>query len=113
MLIIGGGSSAIDLVEHLSKSVIRLTWSQHKHADERPEEYEHRKSLLPSNAILQEDVKRFTKTGAEFMDGTHETFSVVFYATGSVWHSFYYFYYLLRIEFIYCKISVFDFRLSL
>lgn len=80
----GGGSSAKDLVEHLSKTAIRLTWSQHRPAGETPEEYEHRKSLLPSNATLQEDVKRFTKTGAEFMDGTHEMFSVVFYATGSI-----------------------------
>lgn len=88
MLIIGGGSSADDLVEHLSKTATRLTWSQHKHAGETPEEYEHRKSLLPSNATLQDDVKRFTKTGAEFMDGTHGTFSVVFYATGSVWFRF-------------------------
>lgn len=27
-------------------------------------------------------MKRFTKTGAEFNDGTEQTFSVIFYATG-------------------------------
>lgn len=84
-MIIGGGSSAKDLVEHLSKTATKLTWSQHKHADETSEQYEKRKSLLPTNATLQGDVKRFTETGAEFMDGTHETFSVVFFATGRFW----------------------------
>lgn len=34
------------------------------------------------NVTYKGEVKRFTKTGAEFVDGSEETFTVVFYATG-------------------------------
>lgn len=34
------------------------------------------------NVTYKPEVKRFTKTGAEFVDGTDESFTVIFYATG-------------------------------
>lgn len=84
MLVIGAGPSGMDLVSHLSKTAERVTFSQHKRPNETKEERERRQSLLPTKATLQDNVKRFTETGAEFIDGTHQTFTVVFYATGKL-----------------------------
>lgn len=72
----------MDLVAHLSKTANRITFSQHKRPNETKEEREQRQSLLPPNAVLQDNVKNFTATGAEFIDGTHQTFSAVILATG-------------------------------
>lgn len=82
VLVIGGGPSGIDLVSHLSKTASRITFSQHKRSDESKESFEKRQLLLPENVTLQENVKRFTSTGVEFIDGSHQTFEVVFFATG-------------------------------
>lgn len=38
--------------------------------------------MAPANVTLQENVKRLTETGAEFIDGTHQTFSTIVYGTG-------------------------------
>lgn len=75
VLIVGGGPSGIDMVNQLSNTAIRVTLSQRKHLNS---------SEFPSNVILQEEVVRFTPTGAEFIDGTHQTFSVVILATGNI-----------------------------
>lgn len=83
VLVIGGGPSGLDLMAHISKTAERLTWSQNKRPQETKEAFEKRKDLLPPKVTLQENVKRFTATGAEFLDGTHETFTVVFFATGN------------------------------
>lgn len=80
---IGGGPSGIDLVEHLSKTTNRLTFSQHIKPNETAEERKQRASLFSSKVTLQENVKRFTPTGAEFIDGSQQTFDVVFFATGN------------------------------
>lgn len=82
VLVIGGGPSGMDLVAAISKTAKRVTFSQHKRPNESPETLQRRKSMAPQNVTLQENVNRFTDTGAEFVDGTHQTFSVVFYATG-------------------------------
>lgn len=73
----------MDLVAQLSTRANRITFSQHKRRDETEETREKRQSLLPSKAILQDNVRRFTPTGAEFIDGTHQTFTTVFFATGA------------------------------
>lgn len=83
VLVIGAGPSGMDLVSHLSKTANRITFSQHKHPHETKEAREKRERLLPPKTTLQDNVKRFTATGAEFIDGTHQTFTVVFYATGT------------------------------
>lgn len=96
-LVIGAGPSGVDLVAHLSKTACRVTFSQHKVANETKEAREKRESILPPNTKLQDDVKRFTKTGAEFMDGTHQTFDAVIYATGACLKNFYLRQFLIRI----------------
>ncbi|XP_031638724.1 senecionine N-oxygenase-like [Contarinia nasturtii] len=82
VLVIGLGPSGMDITGQLSKVATRITFSQFKRPNETKEEREHRKSLLPPKTTLQDDVKRFTTNGAEFIDGTHETFSAVIFATG-------------------------------
>lgn len=47
------------------------------------EQRKKRESILPPNTELQDDVKHFTPTGAVFIDGSHQTFDVVIYATGN------------------------------
>lgn len=84
---VGGGPSGIDLVDHLSKTANRITFSQHKKPNETAEERKQRQSLFSSKVTLQDNVKRFTPTGAEFIDGSHQTFNVVFYATGTYYKS--------------------------
>lgn len=80
---IGAGPSGIDLIAQLSKVTNRITFSQHKRPNETKVDREKRESLLPPGTVLQDNVKRFTPTGAEFIDGTHQTFTVVFFATGT------------------------------
>lgn len=82
VLVVGSGPSAMDLVAAISTSAKRVTSSQHKKPNETPEEFAKRKAMAPSNVTLQANVKRFTETGAEFLDGTHETFSIIVYGTG-------------------------------
>lgn len=62
---------------HLGKTANKVTFSQHKVANETADEREKREKVLPSNTKLQDDVKRFTPTGVEFVDGKHQTFDVV------------------------------------
>lgn len=82
VLVIGGGSSGIDIVAHLGKTANKVTFSQHKIPHETKEEREKREGQMPSNCKSQEDVKRLTSTGAEFIDGSHQSFDVIIYATG-------------------------------
>lgn len=79
---VGGGPSGIDIVDHLSKTVNRLTFSQHKRPNETAEERKQRQSLFSSKVTLQDNVKRFTPNGAEFIDGSEQAFDFVFFATG-------------------------------
>lgn len=83
ILVIGGGVSGRDLVIHLSKTANRVTFSQHKVPNETAEERKQRASWLSPNVILQDDVKRFTPTGTEFIDGSQQTFDIVFFTTGN------------------------------
>lgn len=82
VLVIGLGPSGMDITAQLSKVANRITFSQYKRPNETKEEREKRQNLLPPKTTLQDDVKRFTPNGAEFIDGTNETFSVVIFATG-------------------------------
>lgn len=74
MLIIGGGPSGRDLAYQTAEKAERVTLSHHRKPE--PE------SVFPSNAVQKPDVKKLTETGAEFVDGTHQTFSVIIYCTG-------------------------------
>ncbi|XP_031636053.1 dimethylaniline monooxygenase [N-oxide-forming] 3-like, partial [Contarinia nasturtii] len=82
VLVIGPGPSGKDLVAQLAKFTKRVAFSRHKIVNETDEDRKKRQSLYSPNVILKDDVTRFTSTGAEFIDGSHETFDVVFFATG-------------------------------
>ncbi|XP_055306207.1 senecionine N-oxygenase-like isoform X2 [Sitodiplosis mosellana] len=82
VLLIGSGASGLDMVNHLSKTAQRITFSQNKRQNETKEEHEKRQRSLPRNVLLQDNVKSLTPTGAEFIDGSHQNFSVVIFATG-------------------------------
>lgn len=61
----------------------RITWSQRNISNISKKVLENRKNLILPNGSIQGDVKRFTVTGAEFSDESHETFSVIIFATGN------------------------------
>lgn len=83
ILVIGAKDSGTDVVNMCSNKAEQITWSQHKRPNESMEAFELRKRSLPPKVTLKGDVKRFTITGAEFSDHSHEMFSVVIYATGN------------------------------
>lgn len=74
MLVIGGGASARDLAYQIAETATRVTLSLHRKPE--PE------SVFPSNGVQKPDIKKMTETGAEFVDGTHQTFSVIIHCTG-------------------------------
>lgn len=56
----------------LSQTANHVTWSRRATVTDFPYK----------NVTYKGEVKRFTKTGVEFADGSEETFTVIFYATG-------------------------------
>lgn len=70
-------------MRHLSKTANRITSSQRKRINETEEERAFHRRLLPPEVTLQDDVKRFTPNGAEFIDGSCEDFDAVIFATGN------------------------------
>lgn len=64
----------MDLTNEISKHANRVTLSHHLKTD----------PLTPfqPNVNLRSDVVRLTETGAEFTDGTHQAYTVIFYCTG-------------------------------
>lgn len=74
VLVIGAGPSGMDLAYEISKLAQRVTLSHH-----------HRKDPLtqfPDNVDLRPDVRRLTRTGAVFADGSQQDYTVIFYCTG-------------------------------
>lgn len=65
----------------LSNIAERVTLSQKKQLNDIEGAHEKRQSL-PAKTTLRGEVKRFTADGAEFIDGTQETFDAIIYATG-------------------------------
>lgn len=84
VLVIGAGSSGLDATVQLAETAKSVTLSRHKIPDETPEAREHRLSVWPPTVIQKEDVARFTPTGAEFVDGSNQTFDTIIFATGIV-----------------------------
>lgn len=82
VLVIGASSSGLDLANHLSQVAKSVTLSQNKPPHQTKEAREKRKKSLPAGTILKDNVKRFTADGAEFIDGTTQSFTVVIFATG-------------------------------
>lgn len=78
VLVIGGGPSGLDITKEIGKVASRVVWSNHI-----VEKVGKKINLnLPENALEKPDVLRFTVDGAEFVDGSFEEFSIIFYATG-------------------------------
>lgn len=82
MLIIGAFASGLDITVHLSSVAKSVTLSQNKPKNETQEDFVKRQNSFPEGTILKNIVKRFFSNGAEFVDGTRDTFTAVIYATG-------------------------------
>lgn len=78
VLVVGAGPSGIDIAADVSKVASKVLWSHHMEKTFGAKV----KIKLPETALEKSDVKKFTATGAEFVDGTFEEFSTVIYATG-------------------------------
>lgn len=80
---IGLGPSAIDVVMMLTNAKVKsVSLSQRKSlANVTEDELNKLKNALP-NVIFRDQIRRFTADGAEFADGTHQTFTSIIYATG-------------------------------
>lgn len=74
VLVIGAGPSGMDLTNEISKVAEAVTLSHH--LKEPP------KTLFKPNVNQKPDVMRLTRNGAQFVDGSTQDFSVVFYCTG-------------------------------
>lgn len=84
MLIIGAGTSGIDLLIHLIKVASSVTLSRKEKFNETDEMRQKYLSALPPKTILKGVVRRFTAEGAEFIDGSHRSFTTIIYATGGI-----------------------------
>ncbi|XP_031629912.1 senecionine N-oxygenase-like isoform X2 [Contarinia nasturtii] len=78
VLVIGSGNSGMDIVLQLSKTANRVTWSRRKPKE--PTEEERR--VYGDTVTFKNDVERLISNGVEFMDGTHQNFTVIICATG-------------------------------
>lgn len=81
----GAGPSGIDIVFAVSQTAKSVTFSHHKknlNLYRKDDGSGVRKTIFPDNVTIQNDIKRLTEDGVEFIDGTHKTFSVIFYCTG-------------------------------
>lgn len=104
MQIIGSGSSATDLMQQISETARSLTYCTRRGPNESKASFELRKSGVPKSVDIKGEIKRFSKTGAEFDDGTSKIFSVVLFATGDGLNGFEKIFYFLKIvTFFYCR----------
>lgn len=74
VLVIGAGPSGMDLAYEISRLAVRVTLSHHHKTDPRTQ--------FPANVDLKPDVVALTETGAQFADGSHQEYSVIFFCTG-------------------------------
>lgn len=75
VLLVGAGSSGLDLAVHLSNVTSKLVHSHH---------LVYNQPNLPISYIKKPDIMTFTPTGAVFQDGSYEEFDEVIFATGKV-----------------------------
>lgn len=73
-MVIGGGPSALDIAYEISKVAERVTLSHH--LKQKP------KTIFPNNLSQVPDVKQFTENGAQFTDGSTDTFNAIVFCTG-------------------------------
>lgn len=84
---IGIGPSGVDLAMMLSNVAKRTTLSRKKPQNQIDELRKKFETSL-SNVIFKDEIKRLTEDGAEFMDGSRQSFSTIIYATGEYFCSF-------------------------
>lgn len=73
VLLVGAGSSGLDLSVHLSNITSKLVHSHH---------LVYNQPNLPNTYIKKPDIMMFTPNGAVFQDGSYEEFDEVIFATG-------------------------------
>lgn len=83
VLLIGMAASGLDLMLQLQNVANRITISRKKpmHLTE-DAPLEQQQPVLPPKTVLKDSVKRFTSDGAEFIDGSWQSFTTIIYATG-------------------------------
>lgn len=64
----------MDLANEVAKVAERVSLSHHQNPGP--------KTMLPSNVDMRPDVVRLTETGAVFVDGSEQAYSVILYCTG-------------------------------
>lgn len=64
----------MDLAYEISKQAKRVTLSHHQHPEP--------KTIFPANVDMRPDIKCLTENGAQFTDGSEQTYTVIFYCTG-------------------------------
>lgn len=73
VLTIGAGPSGVDISQEVARVATQVFWSNHLVPP---------KTIPADNLIQKADVLRLTRDGAEFTDGTCETFDEIIYCTG-------------------------------
>lgn len=73
-MVVGAGPSGMDLANEISRHAEKVYLSHH--LPEKP------KTKFRENVFQKPDIKKITENGVEFVDGTQEDFSVIFYCTG-------------------------------
>lgn len=74
VLVIGAGPSGMDIANEISKFVKQVTISHHLN--------EPLKTKFRDNLDQKPDVRRLTRNGVEFVDGSKREYSVILYCTG-------------------------------
>lgn len=80
---IGGGPSGRDIAGHVAKRAKRVTISRRIRGDETVDDLRKLQGF-GSKVTIKGEVKRLTKNGAVFKDGTHDNFNAIIYATGII-----------------------------
>lgn len=75
--VIGAGPSGMDLALEISRMAARVLLCHHL--------TEPIRTVFPDNVVQKSDVKKLTKDGVVFADGTEERVDAVFYCTGYVY----------------------------
>lgn len=73
VLVIGGGPSGIDISQEISQYAEKVFWSNH---------ISPAKQVPGENLVQKTDIEKLTADGADFMDGSSETFDEIIYCTG-------------------------------
>lgn len=84
VLIIGMGASGLDLMLQL-RNVAKFVAISRKSTPylAKDTSLKQQQTILPPKTSLKDGVERFTMDGAEFVDGSRQSFTTIIYATGA------------------------------